>query len=449
MGELGKHAIVAGAGMAGLAAAAALAKAFSSVTILDRDALPDDAKVRMGVGQGAHAHQLLKAGEESLERLLPGVTAAFYRAGAVGMRVGRDVKVHDFGGLMDECDAGFSVTSLSRPAYEKVVRDRVSGLPGVTITGGVPVKRFTVEGGRCTGVELEDGAMIAADVVVDASGMTAPLMRQLAEDGHAAFETEDIRINVGYTTGRFRRPQKYRDEALGFFALPAPPARQFGFILPIENGEWILSLGGRGADVPPRDLDGFRAYAKALPDPAIYERIKDAELIGDLKTFRKGTATRRKIWEATTWPDRLLPVGDALSSVNPTYGQGMTVAACEADALAGMLAKRKEAATGLDGIAAEFLPAAETFSKRAWSLAINSDYVYPETEGERPANFAMSRAMAATLRRLADEDLEFRILRYRLVHMVDPDTALRDGPLAMRFFAALQGSMAPGAPGAS
>ena len=53
----------------------------------------------------------------------------------------------------------------------------------------------------------------------------------------------------------------------------------------------------------------------------------------------------------------------------------------------------------------------------------------------------MSRAVAATLRRLADEDLDLRVLRYRLVHMVDPDNVLREGPLAIRFFTALQGSM--------
>jgi 2-polyprenyl-6-methoxyphenol hydroxylase-like FAD-dependent oxidoreductase len=214
-------------------------------------------------------------------------------------------------------------------------------------------------------------------------------------------------------------------------------------LLPIEGDEWILSLGRRGGEAPPRDIEGFKAYAKELPDPSVYERIRDAELVGELRTFKKGTASRRKIWEAKKWPDRLLPIGDAMSSVNPTYGQGMTVAACEADALGAMLARRSAEGAGLDGLGAEYLTAAADFAGRAWSLSINSDYAYPETEGERPANFAMSRAIAATLRRLADEDVEFCVLRYRLVHMMESEAALREGPLAMRFFAALQGSMAP------
>ena len=50
--------------------------------------------------------------------------------------------------------------------------------------------------------------------------------------------------------------------------------------------------------------------------------------------------------------------------------------------------------------------------------------------------------LRATLRKLADEDLEFRALRYRLVHMVDSANALREGPMGIKFFTALQGSMA-------
>jgi 2-polyprenyl-6-methoxyphenol hydroxylase-like FAD-dependent oxidoreductase len=356
------------------------------------------------------------------------------------MRVGRDVKVFDFGGWMEECDAGFSVTSLSRPAYEATLRGRVAALPGVTIRGETPVKRFTVDSGACTGVELEDGARIAADFCVDATGMNGPLMKQLAEDDHAAFDTEDVRINVAYATARFKQSPEHRGESIGFFFLPGPPGKQFGFLLPIEDDQWIVSVGARGSDQPPKTIEQLREYAKAF-DPKVHERIAQAAPVSEIKTFRKPTATRRKAWEAAKWPDRLITIGDAMSSVNPTYGQGMTVAACEADALANMLEARATSGAGLEGVVSQYFNAASEIAARAWSLSINSDYVYPETEGERPPSFAMTRAMAATLRKLADEDLEFRVARYRLVHMVDAANALREGPLAIRFFTALQGSM--------
>lgn len=435
---LGSKAIVVGAGIGGLSAAAALSKHFGRVEVIDRDALPDQVAPRLGVGQGAHTHQLLKAGELALERLLPGITQDFAAAGAVSMLVGRDIKVFDFGGWMDDCDAGFTVTSLSRPGYEGVLRRRVAALPNVTLRGETPVRRFAITGGRCTGVELEDEGHLSADLVVDSTGLMAPLLNQLVDDGHAEFPSEEIRINVAYTTARFRKPPQWRDEQTGFFILPSPPHNEFGLLLPIEDGQWILSLGRRGGDAPPRDPAAFKAYAKGLVAPEVYERIKDAEVVGELRTFRKPTAKRHLIWKAGKWPEALIPVGDAMSSVNPTYGQGMTVATCEADALETILAGR----TSLDGVAMEYLPVAGEISERAWSLSTNSDYVYPQTEGERPRNFAMSRAVAATLRKLADEHVDFRILRYRFVHMLDSAAALREGPMAIRFFTALQGSMA-------
>ena len=54
----------------------------------------------------------------------------------------------------------------------------------------------------------------------------------------------------------------------------------------------------------------------------------------------------------------------------------------------------------------------------------------------------MSRAVAATLRKMADQHEDFRILRYKLLHMIENATALQQGEMGIRFFTALQGSMA-------
>jgi 2-polyprenyl-6-methoxyphenol hydroxylase-like FAD-dependent oxidoreductase len=443
IGQLGKQAVVVGAGIGGLAAAAALSPHFGKVLVLDKDALPDGFTPRAGAGQSSHIHQLLKGGAAGLERLLPGLEAAFYKAGAAELRGGRDIEVRDFGGLLPEFDAGFSTPSLSRPAYERVLRARVTELPNVAIRTDASVRRCVVDGGRCTGVELDDGETLPADLVIDASGMNAPLARQLAEDGHADFQTEEVKINVTYVTGRFAKPAAYRGESRGFFFLPAPPDHHFGLLAPVENEEWVVSLGGRGTNVPPRDLAGFRDYATHYATDDLAKRIRDAEPTADLKMFRKPYSTRRRYDQAKRWPDRLAPIGDTMSTINPTYGQGMSVAALQAGELADQLAKRAASGAGLDGLAADFLPPAFAISDAAWSLSVNSDYVYPETEGERPANFAVSRAVAATLRKLCDTDPEFLGFRFRLAHMLETNAGLREGPLAIKFFTALQGAMAP------
>jgi len=71
--ELGEHAVVLGASMGGLLAASVLANFFRSVTVVERDVLPDDPANRRGVPQGRHAHLLLPRGAQILDELFPGL----------------------------------------------------------------------------------------------------------------------------------------------------------------------------------------------------------------------------------------------------------------------------------------------------------------------------------------------------------------------------------------
>jgi phytoene dehydrogenase-like protein len=66
---VGDHAIVIGAGIAGLLAAGVLARHFGAVSVLEKDALPVAPVARRGVPQGAHAHVLLQGGQDALETL--------------------------------------------------------------------------------------------------------------------------------------------------------------------------------------------------------------------------------------------------------------------------------------------------------------------------------------------------------------------------------------------
>jgi 2-polyprenyl-6-methoxyphenol hydroxylase-like FAD-dependent oxidoreductase len=66
-GRLGARAVIVGAGIAGLAAAASLAPFFETVELLDKDELPDTPRSRKGVPQDLQVHILLKGGE-----LMPG-----------------------------------------------------------------------------------------------------------------------------------------------------------------------------------------------------------------------------------------------------------------------------------------------------------------------------------------------------------------------------------------
>ena len=79
------HAVVIGAGMAGLTAAQAISRHFGKVTVIERDALPAEAAPRSGTPQCQHAHMLLAGGLKALQTLFPGFENDLAEAGASGM----------------------------------------------------------------------------------------------------------------------------------------------------------------------------------------------------------------------------------------------------------------------------------------------------------------------------------------------------------------------------
>ena len=74
MPELGERAVVLGASMGGLLAARVLADFYRTVTVVERDVLPDDPANRRGVPQGRHVHALLAARRSDHGRALPRVS---------------------------------------------------------------------------------------------------------------------------------------------------------------------------------------------------------------------------------------------------------------------------------------------------------------------------------------------------------------------------------------
>lgn len=437
MGRLGDHALVIGAGMGGLAAAAALSPHFSRVTVLDKDR-PGEG-LRMGVGQGGHTHFLLRGGADALEKLSPGICERFEAAGAPRLRTGVDLTAYDFAGPMPQGDAGFSIHLLTRPRYEAILREAVLAMGNVALRGEVSVDRAVVGDGRCAGAELSDGERIAADLVVDAAGMNGPITARLAADGEAAFETEAVKINVSYTSALFERPATWRGEGKAYYVLPGAPDPSFALLAPVEDDRWMVSLGLRGREAVPRDLEGFRAFAAALPAGDIHERLKDATPVGEIRTFRKAFATRRRFGAAAMWPQGLIAIGDAMTSFNPTFGQGMSVAAMQGAALAQTLANRDT----LDGLCGDYFAAAEAIADQAWSTAITTDYTYAETEGDRPADFAQSVGAMKVVRALAGRDPEILAARWRVGHMLESGAIFRQGSLAQKIDAFVQAMKQP------
>jgi 2-polyprenyl-6-methoxyphenol hydroxylase-like FAD-dependent oxidoreductase len=177
----------------------------------------------------------------------------------------------------------------------------------------------------------------------------------------------------------------------------------------------------------PYDLDGFRACAAALPVPDIAERLRDAVPLTPVRRYRIAEARWRHFDRGAGLPPRVLPLGDCISSFNPTFGQGMSVAAGHAIALRDVLASW---GGNLDEVAAAYLPRAAEVSRQAWSLAAMVDLEYSRTEGERPPNFGKVVNGSEAMRRAAVLHPEAQLLRFEIGNLVKPDSAARSGPAA-------------------
>ncbi|KAK9825470.1 hypothetical protein WJX81_006761 [Elliptochloris bilobata] len=92
-----------------------------------------------------------------------------------------------------------------------------------------------------------------------------------------------------------------------------------------------------------------------------------------------GGSNLRRLYEAADLPDRLCVSGDSLCSFNPAYGQGMTVAALEVQALQGLLQGRAAArgraldAAMLRGVSAEYQALAGPIADVSFNLNCGED----------------------------------------------------------------------------
>ena len=176
--QVGDHAVVVGASMAGMLAAHVLAGSYAQVTLIDRDELPETAAHRHGVPHGRHLHALAARGQQALEELFPGLTAELVARGAPAGDLLADARFYLSGHRLRQAPSGLVLLCASRPLLEGHVRARLRALPNVRLLDRCDVVGLVTspDGSRVTGVRVlrrADGSaeeLLSADLVVDASG---------------------------------------------------------------------------------------------------------------------------------------------------------------------------------------------------------------------------------------------------------------------------------------
>jgi 2-polyprenyl-6-methoxyphenol hydroxylase-like FAD-dependent oxidoreductase len=386
-----QHAVVIGGSIAGLLAGRALADHFDVVTIIERDRFPQSVAVRKGVPQAQHNHALLSKGMLLMQQFFPDLFPTLLQRGSTRLDTSLDLEWYQHGVWKIKVATGIDVYSQSRPLIEDEIRHQLARHENVRFMDACEVTQLCTneDKTRISGVHIQyhDGQAkketLRADLVIDASGRGSQTSRWLSCLGYPEIKESVVKVNVGYSSRIYLRPAHLPAWKIKL-VFPTPPAgKRGGSIFSLENNRWMLSLVGWAHDYPSDKEAEFLEFARSLPLPDIYEAMKDAEPLTPIALYKFPASRRRHYERAKRFPSGLLVLGDALASFNPTYGQGMTVAAIAADVLHTWLNRRQHYQDRHMEWTFGCQKAIARTVEIPWLLSTSEDFRYPETEGYR------------------------------------------------------------------
>jgi 2-polyprenyl-6-methoxyphenol hydroxylase-like FAD-dependent oxidoreductase len=432
--QIRDRAVVLGASMAGLLTARVLADTYGQVTVIDRDELPETPTHRRGVPHGHHIHALLAGGQQALEELLPGLTAELVSQGVPAGDVLADARLYFSGHRLRQAHTGLGLLSASRPVLEGHVRARMRALSNVDFLDDRDVAGLatTPDGGRVTGARVlrrADGSaeeLIAADLVVDATGRGSRTPVWLEALGYPRPPTERVQIGLGYATRTYRLPPDALQGDLAVVQTATPKHPRAGGLQALEGDRWLLTLAGILGDHPPTDPDGFLAFARSLQFPDIYEAVRGGEPLDDPVGFRFPASVRHRYERLDRLPAGFLVVGDAVCSFNPIYGQGMSVAALEA------LTLRRHLKRGAEPQPRRFFRDLARVVDVPWDMAAGGDLVFPGVEGRRTLKLRLVSAYLTRLHAAAAHDAHLATAFIRVAGLVAPPQSLLGPGIVLR-----------------
>ncbi|MET8802382.1 FAD-dependent oxidoreductase [Streptomyces sp. NPDC004546] len=377
-----RTAVVLGGSHTGMLAARALAESADRVVVVERDALPEGPEPRKGLPQARHAHMLWSGGVRAVEELLPGITDALKAAGGRRHPFTTGVVALSAQGWFRRWPESHHVILAGRDLLDATIRAQVLADERIELADGTEALGLTGTGAAVTGVRIRtrDGAerTLPAGLVVDATGRGSRAPRWLADLGLPAPQVREIDPGLVYASRLFLAPEAARE---GFPVVNVQldprgegPGRS-GFLLPIEDGRWIVTLAGtRGGEPTAADEDFIPFAREKLRHPLLGELLERAEPLSDVSLTRS-TVNRRHFYERMpAWPENFTVLGDALAVFNPVYGHGLSAAAQSAVLLREVIRRH---GWGTPGLARRVQRAVARPVRAAWDLALGQDVFYP------------------------------------------------------------------------
>lgn len=392
------HAVVIGGSVTGLLTARVLANYFHRVTIVERDRLPQTPAARKGVPQARHTHFMLVRGKMILEHFFPGIMDELVAAGATPLELSADVMWLAKEHLFPRFPTNLMTFSCSRNLLEWGVRQRLATYPQVQFMDGTSVTGLVgnADNTRIVGVqtrpyynpqEHQDPSQettIYANMVVDASGKVSQTPHWLQALGYPMPRQTIIKPYVGYATRYYTFPEDVRPDWKVLLVPNIQPTDTCSAsLLKVEDNRWFLTMSGVGGNYPPTRDPGFLEFARSLPNPYLYDFMKDCKPESPIYGSRIPRNRLLHYEEMRRWPEQFVVLGDAVCTFNPIYGQGMTVGAEGALLLEAFLQDQscRKPSGDLTGLARDYQRALAKALAVPWMFTTGEDLRYTTTEG--------------------------------------------------------------------
>lgn len=457
--------IAVGGSVTGLAAAAALSDQGHEVLILEREAVAPPSTVeeaadgwpRPTVPQASHSHAFGSRGTNILRERLPDVYAGLVEAGAGEVNLANFTPPSLGPVSRVPSDDLLNMLTVRRSTFEWVLRSKVLARDGVSLRTGATVRGLITDGDRVTGVRLDDGSELAADLVLDASGRKTNSAKWLSDAGLPVPEAQSESCRITYYTRYYRRLSP---------TPPGPLNRGFGaggtwdsytaVLFLGEGNTFSLSIGVLPDDKPMKALReeaAFTAAIRATPllagwvAPGNSEPISPVYAMGGLDNssrFVDPGASRLTIG--------FYALGDAVCTTNPANGRGVSLALAHVYELVDLLAAHPSVDRGQ---AAKFAGATKALLAPWLGEAIANDRgragMWEAVAAGQPPRMPPPGVVhfgAAVAASTKDAEVWRRVAQV-MMSLVSPAELYANDEMAQRIGKALAGGPPPQLPGAS
>ncbi len=383
------HAIVLGCSLSGLLTAKVLSKHYQKVTIIEKDKVNNIPESRKGQPQTQHVHALVKSGLSILEEYFPDIKKDLVASGAVEMDLGDSSIFYSYGGLRERSNSDIDIVTMSRQLLEFLIRRYTLNISNIVLLDQMVFEKLnlTEDKQKIKGVSIRDtknnmSFHTDGDLIIDTTGRGSRTPKLLDLIGFKAPENSTVKINVSYHSRIYKRDiNDPRSDKIIVLKAEPPLEKVDAMLLPIEDDRWMLTIAGWHKTNPiPNSEKELLMMFKSWPHLDFYDILSNSTPVSEFITYKFPQSLRRHYEKLDEFPLGYLVLGDAVCSLNPVYGHGMTSAAFQAKELDKLLEKHIPE----NKLAKIYFKKISKIIDQCWLISTIEDFRYPETIGKRP-----------------------------------------------------------------